>query len=43
MDKKIFELQANICQTMANAKRLEIISILDNKELRVGEIVEKMG
>ena len=42
MDKKIFELQANICQTMANPKRLEIISILCDRELAVGEIAEKM-
>ncbi len=43
MDKKIFELQANICQTMANAKRLEIISILGSKELTVGDIADKTG
>ena len=42
MDKRIFELQANICQTMANAKRLEIISILCDREVSVGEIAEKM-
>ena len=42
MDKKIFELQANICQTMANAKRLEIISVLCDREVSVGEIAEKM-
>ena len=42
MDKKIFELQANICQTMANPKRLEIISVLCDREVSVGEIAEKM-
>lgn len=41
--KEIFELQANICQTMANAKRLEIINILGSKELTVGDIAVKMG
>lgn len=42
MDKEILELHASICQILANAKRLEIISILGNKELTVGEIAEKM-
>lgn len=42
MNKQIFELQASICQTMANPKRLEIISILCDREVSVGEIAEKM-
>lgn len=42
MSKEVYELQANICQTLANAKRLEIIGILCNAELTVGEIAEKM-
>lgn len=43
MNKEIFELQASICQTMGNAKRLEIISLLGDGELTVGDITEKMG
>ncbi len=43
MNKEIFELQASICQTMGNAKRLEIINILGEKEFTVGDIAEKMG
>lgn len=42
-EKKIFEVQAAICQTLANAKRLEIIAVLGRKELTVGNIAEKMG
>jgi len=42
MNKEIFELQASICQTLANAKRLEIISTLGDGELTVGDIAEKM-
>ena len=42
MNKEFYELQANICQTLANAKRLEIIGILSNTELTVGDIAEKM-
>ena len=43
MSREVYELQANICQTLANAKRLEIIGILCDKELTVGDIAEKMG
>ncbi|MEK6584582.1 MAG: metalloregulator ArsR/SmtB family transcription factor [Nitrospirota bacterium] len=42
MEKEIYEMHASICQIMANAKRLEIISILGNRELIVGDIAEKM-
>lgn len=42
MNKEIFELQAGVCQMLANAKRLEIIGILGEEELSVGEIAEKM-
>ena len=41
--KEIYELQADICKTLANAKRLEIISILGEGELAVGELAERMG
>jgi DNA-binding transcriptional ArsR family regulator len=40
---KLFELQADICQTMANPKRLQIISLLKKGELSVGEMVKNMG
>ena len=42
-DARIFELQADICQTLANPKRLQIISLLKNGELSVGEMVKAMG
>ena len=42
IDKEVFELQASICQTMANAKRLEIISILGERELAVSDLAHKM-
>lgn len=41
-DKEIFEIQAEICKTLANAKRLEIINTLCSRELTVGEIADKM-
>ncbi|MDP2689948.1 MAG: metalloregulator ArsR/SmtB family transcription factor, partial [Deltaproteobacteria bacterium] len=41
--KEIFELQAEICKTLANPKRLEIISALKDGELSVGDLVERLG
>lgn len=43
MKKEVFELQAEICKTLANPKRLEIIAALKEGELSVGELVEKLG
>ena len=42
-DTRIFELQADICQTLANPKRLQIISLLKEGELSVGGMVKAMG
>lgn len=42
-DKKIFEMQAEICKTLSNPKRLEIISALKDGELTVGGLVERLG
>ncbi len=39
MDKKIYELHAEICKTLANSKRLEIINALRDGEKNVSEIV----
>jgi len=38
-DLRFFELQADICQTLANAKRLQILNILKNGEMSVGSMV----
>lgn len=43
MSKEVFELQAEICKTLANPKRLEIIASLKDGELSVGELVERIG
>ena len=43
MKKEIFELHAEVCKTLANPKRLEILYALKGGELSVGEIVEKLG
>ena len=42
-DTRIFEAQAEICQTLANPKRLHIVSLLKNGELSVGDMMKAMG
>ena len=42
-DLKVFELQADICQTLANPKRLQIVGLLKHGEVSVGEMVKAMG
>jgi len=42
-DTRIFELQAEICQTLANPKRLQILSLLKKGELSVGKMVKAMS
>ncbi|MFQ5735667.1 MAG: ArsR/SmtB family transcription factor [Thermodesulfobacteriota bacterium] len=41
--REIFEMQAEICKTLANPKRLEIIYALKDGELSVGALVERLG
>jgi len=43
MKKLIFNLQADICRTLGNAKRLEIIEALSGGELNVSELAERLG
>ncbi len=40
MDKKIFEMHADICKVFTNPKRLEIISLLRDGEKTVNELTE---
>ena len=42
-DKTVFELQADICKTLASPKRLEILNILKSGEKSVTELVEELG
>ncbi len=42
-DKKIFELHASICRTLAHPKRLEILNLLRQRELSVSEMAEQVG
>ncbi len=43
MDKKIFEMHAEICKVFTNPKRLEIISLLREGEKTVNELTELAG
>ncbi len=42
MNKKVFERNARIYKLMANPKRLEILSLLSDKEMTVTELVNNM-
>jgi DNA-binding transcriptional ArsR family regulator len=41
--KTLFELQSEVCKTLASAKRLEIINALKDGEKTVGELVDILG
>ncbi len=42
-EERLWELQADICQTLANPKRLQIQALLkDQEELSVGEMVRAL-
>lgn len=41
--KKIYSLHANICKALAHPVRIEVIDILQNKEMNFGELLEKIG
>ncbi len=42
-DKKIFEIQAEVCKVLTSPKRLEIIHALKDGEKSVSELVEILG
>lgn len=41
-EKTVYELQADICLALANAKRLQILNLLKNGEMSAGEMVKAM-
>lgn len=42
-DRSIFEMQAEICKTLTNPKRIEILNVLKNEEKTVTELVNALG
>jgi ArsR family transcriptional regulator len=41
--EKIFELHADGCKVFSNAKRLEILNTLRDKEMTASDLIEKIG
>jgi len=41
--EKIFELHADVCKVFSNAKRLEILNTLRDREMTASELIEKIG
>lgn len=42
-DKSLYEMQAEICKTLTNPKRIEILNTLKNEEKTVTELVQAIG
>ena len=42
-EAQLWEMQADMCQTLANPKRLQILNLLKEGELSVGAMVEALG
>ncbi|MEK6616621.1 MAG: metalloregulator ArsR/SmtB family transcription factor [Bacteroidota bacterium] len=43
IDKKIYELHANVCKALGHPTRIEIIDTLQNKEMNFGGLLKKIG
>lgn len=43
INRRVFELHADVCKTLANPKRLEILYALMEGELPVGELVKRLS
>ncbi len=41
-ERNLYQLHANICHTLANPKRLEIIDTLRNREMSVTELADSL-
>ena len=42
-DKRMFDLQADVCLALANPKRLQILNLLKYGEMSVARMTEEMG
>ncbi|MDI6808340.1 MAG: metalloregulator ArsR/SmtB family transcription factor [Candidatus Eisenbacteria bacterium] len=43
MNRQLYNLHAEICKTLSNPKRLEMLNILRGKQMSVGDIAKKMS
>ena len=41
--EKIFELHADVCKVFSNAKRLEVLNILRDKEMTASDLIGEIG
>jgi ArsR family transcriptional regulator len=41
--ESIYELHADLCKIFSNAKRLEIINSMKDKEMAASELIERIG
>jgi ArsR family transcriptional regulator len=41
--RKIFEMQCQICKSMAHPMRLEIVDLLNKKEMSAAALIEELG
>ena len=41
--ENIYELHADLCKIFSNAKRLEIINAMKDKEMAASELIERIG
>ena len=43
VDKLLYEMQAKVCAALGNAKRIQIIDLLQDDEKQAGTLVQEMG
>ncbi len=43
MDTRIYEMHAGVCAALGNAKRIQIIDLLQDGEKSAGTLVQEMG
>jgi len=41
--EKMFELHADVCKVFSNAKRLEVLNILRDKEMTASDLIGEIG
>lgn len=43
LQQKIFQMQCEICKSLANPLRMAIVNHLDTKEVAAGDLIENLG
>jgi len=42
-DRRVYQLQAEICKVLANPIRLEILNLIGDREVAYGELLSRLG